>query len=275
MKSLSYIKGLLVITFLTFSLSLLHSQDNSDNTYVPQVGQRGKDVVWVPTPQELVDTMLSIAKVTPKDVLIDLGSGDGRTVISAAKIGAQATGVEFNPDMVALSRRNAEQAGVGSRAQFIEGDLFQADLTKATVITMFLLPEINLRLRPKLLDLKPGTRIVSNTFTMGEWEPDIEVNTVDNWNSWNTALLWIIPAKVEGTWRIGNDELSLSQDFQFVRGTFTSNGQTTAVSDGRLNGNEIVFTLGTTKYQARVDGNNMTGTATNASNKWNWKAVRK
>ncbi len=275
MKSLSYIKGLLVIKFLTFSLSLLHSQDNSDNTYVPQVGQRGKDVVWVPTPQELVDTMLSIAKVTPKDVLIDLGSGDGRTVISAAKIGAQATGVEFNPDMVALSRRNAEQAGVGSRAQFIEGDLFQADLSKATVITMFLLPEINLRLRPKLLDLKPGTRIVSNTFTMGEWEPDIEVNTVDNWNSWNTALLWIIPAKVEGTWRIGNDELSLSQDFQFVRGTFTSNGQTTAVSDGRLNGNEIVFTLGTTKYQARVDGNNMTGTASNASNKWNWKAVRK
>ncbi len=275
MKSLSYIKGLLVITFLTFSLSLLHSQDNSDNTYVPQVGQRGKDVVWVPTPQELVDTMLSIAKVTPKDVLIDLGSGDGRTVISAAKIGAQATGVEFNPDMVALSRRNAEQAGVGSRAQFIEGDLFQADLSKATVITMFLLPEINLRLRPKLLDLKPGTRIVSNTFTMGEWEPDIEVNTVDNWNSWNTALLWIIPAKVEGTWRIGNDELSLSQDFQFVRGTFTSNGQTTAVSDGRLNGNEIVFTLGTTKYQARVDGNNMTETASNASNKWNWKAVRK
>jgi len=275
MKSLSYIKGLLVITFLTFSLSLLHSQDNSDNTYVPQVGQRGKDVVWVPTPQELVDTMLSIAKVTPKDVLIDLGSGDGRTVISATKIGAQATGVEFNPDMVALSRRNAEQAGVGSRAQFIEGDLFQADLSKATVITMFLLPEINLRLRPKLLDLKPGTRIVSNTFTMGEWEPDIEVNTVDNWNSWNTALLWIIPAKVEGTWRIGNDELSLSQDFQFVRGTFTSNGQTTAVSDGRLNGNEIVFTLGTTKYQARVDGNNMTGTASNASNKWNWKAVRK
>ena len=274
MKSLSYIKGLLVITFFTFSLSLLHSQDNSDNTYVPQVGQRGKDVVWVPTPQELVDTMLSIAKVTPKDVLIDLGSGDGRTVISLPKSGLR---------LLALSSiltwwHFQEEMRAGrcwSRAQFIEGDLFQADLSKATVITMFLLPEINLRLRPKLLDLKPGTRIVSNTFTMGEWEPDIEVNTVDNWNSWNTALLWIIPAKVEGTWRIGNDELSLSQDFQFVRGTFTSNGQTTAVSDGRLNGNEIVFTLGTTKYQAKVDGNNMTGTASNASNKWNWKAVRK
>lgn len=275
MKSLSYIRGLLVITFLTVSLSFLYSQDKANNTYVPEVGQRGKDVVWVPTPQVLVDTMLSIAGVTPKDFLIDLGSGDGRTVITAAKIGAQATGVEFNPDMVALSRKNAEQAGVGARARFIEGDLFQADLTKATVITMFLLPEINLKLRPKLLELKPGTRIVSNTFTMGEWEPDLEVNTPDNWNSWNTALMWIIPAKVEGTWKIGNDELSLTQEFQFVRGTFTSNGKTTAISDGRLNGINIVFTVGTTKYQAKVDGDSMTGTAVNASNKWDWRAVRK
>ena len=219
--------------------------------------------------------MLSIARVTPKDFVIDLGSGDGRTVITAAKRGAQAMGVEFNPDMVALSRRNAEQAGVTARAQFVEGDLFQADLSKATVITMFLLPEINLKLRPKLLDLKPGTRIVSNTFTMGEWEPDLEVNTPDNWNSWNTALLWIIPAKVEGSWKVGNDELNLTQEFQFVRGTFTSNGKTTAISDGRLNGSEIVFTVGNTKYMARVDGNNMRGTAANTSSKWDWVAVKK
>jgi len=176
---------------------------------------------------------------------------------------------------VALSRRNAEQAGVTARAQFVEGDLFQADLSKATVITMFLLPEINLKLRPKLLDLKPGTRIVSNTFTMGEWEPDLEVNTPDNWNSWNTALLWIIPAKVEGSWKVGNDELNLTQEFQFVRGTFTSNGKTTAISDGRLNGSEIVFTVGNTKYMARVDGNNMRGTAANTSSKWDWVAVKK
>jgi SAM-dependent methyltransferase len=275
MKSQINIRGLLTITLIIASLSSLYSQDKSNDTYVPEVGQRGKDVVWVPTPQVLVDTMLSIARVTPKDFVIDLGSGDGRTVITAAKRGAQAMGVEFNPDMVALSRRNAEQAGVSSRAQFVEGDLFQADLSKATVITMFLLPEINLRLRPKLLDLKPGTRIVSNTFTMGEWEPDLEVNTPDNWNSWNTALMWIIPAKVEGTWKIGNDELNLTQEFQFVRGTFTSNGKTTAIADGRLNGSEIVFTVGTTKYVARVDGSNMSGTATNGSSKWDWRAVKK
>jgi SAM-dependent methyltransferase len=275
MKSLINSRRLLAVVFLTATLSNLYSQNKTNDTYVPEVGQRGKDVVWVPTPQVLVDTMLSIARVTPKDFVIDLGSGDGRTVITAAKRGAQAMGVEFNPDMVALSRKNAEQAGVTARAQFVEGDLFQADLSKATVITMFLLPEINLKLRPKLLDLKPGTRIVSNTFTMGEWEPDLEVNTPDNWNSWNTALMWIIPAKVEGTWKVGNDDLSLTQEFQFVRGTFTSNGKTTAIADGRLNGNEIVFTVGTTKYVAKVDGNNMLGTATNGSSKWDWRAVKK
>lgn len=275
MKSLINSRKLLAVAFLTASLLNLYSQNKTNDTYVPEVGQRGKDVVWVPTPQVLVDTMLSIARVTPKDFVIDLGSGDGRTVITAAKRGAQAMGVEFNPDMVALSRRNAEQAGVTARAQFVEGDLFQADLSKATVITMFLLPEINLKLRPKLLDLKPGTRIVSNTFTMGEWEPDLEVNTPDNWNSWNTALLWIIPAKVEGSWKVGNDELNLTQEFQFVRGTFTSNGKTTAISDGRLNGSEIVFTVGNTKYMARVDGNNMRGTAANTSSKWDWVAVKK
>lgn len=275
MKSLINSRRLLAVAFLTASLLNLYSQNKTNDTYVPEVGQRGKDVVWVPTPQVLVDTMLSIARVTPKDFLIDLGSGDGRTVITAAKRGAQAMGVEFNPDMVALSRRNAEQAGVTARAQFVEGDLFQADLSKATVITMFLLPEINLKLRPKLLDLKPGTRIVSNTFTMGEWEPDLEVNTPDNWNSWNTALLWIIPAKVEGAWKVGNDELNLTQEFQFVRGTFTSNGKTTAIADGRLNGSEIVFTVGSTKYIARVDGNNMSGTAANTSSKWDWRAVKK
>jgi len=275
MKSLINSRRLLAVVFLTATLSNLYSQNKTNDTYVPEVGQRGKDVVWVPTPQVLVDTMLSIARVTPKDFVIDLGSGDGRTVITAAKRGAQAMGVEFNPDMVALSRKNAEQAGVTARAQFVEGDLFQADLSKATVITMFLLPEINLKLRPKLLDLKPGTRIVSNTFTMGEWEPDLEVNTPDNWNSWNTALMWIIPAKVEGTWKVGNDDLSLTQEFQFVRGTFTSNGKTTAIADGRLDGNEIVFTVGTTKYVAKVDGNNMLGTATNGSSKWDWRAVKK
>src|SRR5207244_403220 len=175
------------------------------SAYAPAVGQPGKDVVWVPTPQAVVDKMLDMAKVTASDYVIDLGSGDGRTVITAAKRGARALGIEFNPDMVELSRRNAEKEGVTARASFAKADLFDSDFSKATVITMFLLPDINLKLRPKLLGLKPGTRIVSNTFTMGEWNPD-ETATVDTSagcdTSWCTALLWIIPARVAGTWKV-------------------------------------------------------------------------
>jgi precorrin-6B methylase 2 len=265
----------LLILFLISAGSV--AQENKNNKgFVPEVGQQGKDVVWVPTPQELVDTMLSIAKVTPDDYLIDLGSGDGRTVITAAKIGANALGVEFNPDMVALSRRNAELAGVTGKAEFKEGDLYEQDLSKATVITMFLLPEINLKLRPRLLDLKPGTRIVSNTFTMGEWEADYEVDTKENWNSWNTALLWIIPAKVEGTWKIGQDELSITQEFQFFHGTLNIKGKSSQISDGRLRGNEITFKVNGAVYAGTVNGTKMIGTATIDSDgrKWDWAATR-
>src|SRR3954468_15604024 len=160
--------------FLAAFSALAFSQTaaQKDSTFEPEVGQRGKAVVWVPTPPAVVEKMLDLAKVTPKDFLMDLGSGDGRTVITAAKRGAHALGIEYNPDMVALSKQNAEQAGVTGRAEFRQADLFQADFSKATVITMFLLPDINLKLRPKLLGLKPGTRIVSNTFTMGDWEAD-------------------------------------------------------------------------------------------------------
>src|ERR1051326_1076469 len=140
--------------------------------FQPQVGQEGKDVIWVPTPQSLVNKMLDMAKVTPKDYVMDLGSGDGRTVITAAKRGARATGVEYNPDMVELSKRNAAKEGVTDKAQFMKADLFETDLSPATVITMFLLPDINLKLRPKILGMKPGTRVVSNSFTMGEWSAD-------------------------------------------------------------------------------------------------------
>ncbi|MBN2863515.1 MAG: methyltransferase domain-containing protein, partial [Bacteroidales bacterium] len=164
MKSQSTSGYLFSFVLLILTFPGLMAQDNNSDIFVPEVGQQGKDVVWVPTPQELVDTMLAIAKVTPSDFLIDLGSGDGRTVITAAKKGARALGIEYNPKMVELSKRNAAQEGVGSRAEFMQGDLFETDLSKATVITMFLLPEINLKLRPRLLDLKPGTRIVSNTF---------------------------------------------------------------------------------------------------------------
>jgi len=263
---------------LLFSLSLLSQAQNNqgDKGFVPEVGQQGKDVVWVPTPQVLVDTMLSIAKVTPSDVVVDLGSGDGRTVISAAKRGATAFGVEYNPDMVALSKRNAEKEGVSNKAQFVQADLYEYDLSKATVITMFLLPEINLKLRPKLLDLKPGTRIVSNTFTMGEWEPDYEVTTDDNWNSWNTALLWIIPAKANGKWKIGKDELELDQKFQMLYGKLYKAGKQLTITDGRMHGNEITFRAGDFLYSGTVDGEKMLGTVSNANEgtKSDWVAAR-
>src|SRR5437867_89941 len=147
------------------------AQQAGQKPFTPEVGQAGKDVVWVPTSQELVDKMLDMAKVTPQDFVMDLGSGDGRTVITAAKRGARALGIEYNPDMVGLSQKNAQAAGVTGRVEFRKADLFETDLSQAQVITMFLLPSINLKLRPKLLDLKPGTRVVSNTFTMDDWEP--------------------------------------------------------------------------------------------------------
>src|SRR6185436_13388651 len=144
-----------LVLALSTSLAFAQAQKAPAPAYEPSVGQEGKDVVWVPTPQVVVNKMLDMAKVTKDDFVMDLGSGDGRTVITAAKRGARALGVEYNPDMVELSKRNAEKAGVSGRAQFVKADLFETDFSKATVVTMFLLPDINLRLRPKLLEMKP------------------------------------------------------------------------------------------------------------------------
>src|SRR5262245_46770353 len=225
--------------------------------FQPQVGQEGKDVIWVPTPQALVDRMLDIAKVTPNDFVMDLGSGDGRTVITAAKRGATAMGVEFNPDMVALSKAAAQKAGVANKATFVEGDLFKADLSKATVITMFLLPSINMQLRPSLLNLKPGTRIVANTFTMEDWQADQTESVTDNCSSWCTALLWVVPAKVQGTWKTGQGNLTLTQEFQKLTGNL--NG--TPITGGKMNGDQISFTASGTAYNGRVNaaGNAISG----------------
>ncbi len=257
-------------------LTINAQENNQADKFVPEVGQQGKDVVWVPTPQELVNKMLQIGKVTPDDYVIDLGSGDGRTVISAAKIGAKAVGIEYNPDMVALSKENAKKEGVGDKTEFLQADLYETDLSKATVITMFLLPEINLKLRPRLLDLKPGTRIVSNTFTMGEWEADMEVTTEENWNSWNTAYLWIIPAKVDGKWKLGDGELELVQEYQFVRGTFKTGIRSQPVTDGRLEGNTFTFRINDDTYTGVVSGANIKGTASNKAEgkTWDWAASR-
>ena len=239
--------------------------------YEPHVGQEGKDVIWVPTPQALVDKMLDMAKVTPKDYVIDLGSGDGRTVITAAKRSARALGIEYNPDMVELSKRNAAKAGVTDKANFVKADLFESDFSQATVITMFLLPDINLRLRPKILDLKPGIRIVSNSFTMGDWKADDTVTVTDDCASYCTAYLWIVPAKVEGKWQLPQGELTLNQTYQMISGTLKNGSNVVQIANGKLNGNEVTFNAGGSLYTGRVNGNAMEG---NISSGGNWKATR-
>ena len=235
--------------------------------YEPQVGQSGKDVVWVPTPQALVEKMLDMAKVTPQDFVIDLGSGDGRTVITAAKRGARALGIEYNPDMVELSRKNAAAAGVSEKATFVKADLFESDFSKATVVTMFLLPSINMKLRPKILDMKPGTRIVANSFNMEDWEADATETISGDCTSWCTALLWIVPAKVEGTWKTSQGDLKLTQQFQNVTGSLGSQ----AISEGKLRGDEISFRAGNTTYTGKVEGNTMRGNGGSTT----WTATRK
>jgi SAM-dependent methyltransferase len=256
------------------AVSLAQAQP-ANGQYQPEVGQEGKDVVWVPTPQALVDKMLDMAKVTPRDYVIDLGSGDGRTVITAAKRGVRALGIEYNPDMVELSKRNAAKEGVSDKAQFTQADLFESDFSRATVITMFLLPEINLKLRPRILDLKPGTRIVSNSFTMGEWAADETATLNEGCGGWCTALLWIVPAKVEGTWQFPQGELTLKQDFQKVSGTLKSGNNTTPITDGKLRGDQISFSAGGAQYTGLVSGNAIAGTVNSSGGRNSkWSATR-
>jgi SAM-dependent methyltransferase len=251
---------------ILFAAALAHAQPAKE--FQPEVGQAGKDVVWVPTPQALVDKMLDMAKVTPKDYVIDLGSGDGRTVITAAKRGSKALGIEYNPEMVELSKRNAAKEGVSDKASFMKADLFETDFSQAQVITMFLLPSINIKLRPKILNLKPGTRIVSNTFDMEDWKPD-EDATVENCTNWCTAHLWIVPAKVEGTWKTGQGDLTIKQSFQNITGTL-KNGSAVTPINGKLHGSQITFTSGSTQYTGNVNGNSIDGTAGGAK----WTATR-
>jgi SAM-dependent methyltransferase len=233
---------------------------DSPPVYEPQSGQEGKDVVWVPTPQILVDKMLDMAKVKPGEIVMDLGSGDGRTVITAAKRGARAYGIEYNPDMVELSKRNAAKEGVSANATFVKADLFETDFSKANVITMFLLPDINIKLRPKILDLKPGTRIVSNSFTMGDWTADEKytITTEQGCNtSWCTALLWIVPAKAAGTHKLPQvGDLVLKQEFQVLSGTLTTGGKTFAL-EGKVRGDDVTFRAGGKEYRGKMHGKSL------------------
>ena len=266
MKLKNIIRSSLLTIALTITVTghVAFAQSTSSPDYQPQVGQDGKDVIWVPTPQGLVDKMLDMAKVTAKDFVIDLGSGDGRTVITAAKRGAKALGIEYNAEMVELSKRTAAKEGVSDKASFIKADLFESDFSQAQVVTMFLLSSINLKLRPKILDLKPGTRIASNTFDMGDWKPD-ETASLPGCNSWCTAHLWIVPAKVEGTWKLAQGELTLKQTFQNISGTLR-NGNAEMALTGKLNGEQISFNAGGTQYSGRVSGSAIEGTA--GGNPW-------
>lgn len=237
-------------------------------TYEPKVGQEGKDVVWVPTPQALVDRMLAMAEVSQGDYLVDLGSGDGRTVITAAKLGVRAHGIEYNPDMVALSKRNAQAAGVEDQATFVQADIFESDFSEASVITLFLLPDLNLRLRPTLLEMKPGTRVVSNSFHMGDWRPDDQIDAGSECENYCRAYKWVVPAKVAGEWRLGDDQLILSQTYQMLSGTLVRNGTTHDISEAKMDGANITFTAAGIRYTGSVEGNRISGTVGDGDSPW-------
>lgn len=242
--------------------------------YEPIEGQPGKDVVWVPTPPVLVEKMLDMARVTPQDYVMDLGSGDGRNVIAAAKRGARALGVEYNPDMVELSRRIAAREGVADKAAFVQGDMYEADISRATVLALFLLTENLNRLVPKFLDLNPGSRIVVNGFEIDDWKAD-EIGRADgDCESWCTAYLYIVPARVAGTWRLPNGRLALEQKFQELTGTLSSSGTSTPITNGRLRGDRISFTVGGADYVGRVNGDTMSGDLKGSAT-GDWRAVRK
>ena len=233
--------------------------------YKPVPGQPGKDVVWIPTPEDTVEKMLDMAKVTAADTVIDLGSGDGRNVIAAARRGAKALGVEYNPDLVALSKRAAAAAGVADKATFAQGDMFEADISQATVLMLFLLPDHLKRLAPKFLKLKPGARIVSNTYGIGEgWEPDATTRGVPC-TSWCVAMMYVVPAKAGGTWRLSDGStLFLEQSYQKLSGTLVEYGIELPIEDGLLNGEEISFTCNRVRYSGRVSDGAIRGVAANA-----------
>lgn len=250
-----------------------------EKPFTPVSGQAGKDVVWVPSPPDMVNKMMEMANVTAGDFVIDLGSGDGRNVIAAAKRGARALGVEFNPNMVELSRSLAREAGVADKAEFVEHDMYEYDISKATVMALFLLPTNMNKLAPKFFNLAPGSRIVANTFGIDGWEPDERVTLppASECESWCEALLWIVPAKVAGTWTLPNGSMSLTQEYQAVQGTITTDGTTHNVAMGRLRGREMTFTVNGASYKGTVseDGRTISGTMTASSGVVPWTATRK
>jgi SAM-dependent methyltransferase len=239
-----------MVALLALAVPLVAAQKPS--TPEPQLNQPGKDVQWVPTPPALAEKMLDLARLTPKDRFVDLGSGDGVLVIAAARRGARAMGIEYDRGLVELSKRRAREAGVSDRTRFIRGDIFKTDFSDATVVTTFLLPSMNLELRPTFLAMKPGTRIVANTFAIGDWEPD-ETATVDPCERWCKAMLWIVPARVAGAWLTPRGDMTLTQHYQQVSGTLGRD----PIEHGRLRGDDITFTVGRATYRGRVTNDRM------------------
>ena len=267
------LRGLTVCALLA-SLTDAGLAQQAPKPFEPQVGQPGKDVVWVPTPEALVEKMLDMAQVTAQDVVMDLGSGDGRNIIAAAKRGARAIGVEFNPQMVELSRQNAAKSGVSDKATFVEGDMYEADVSQATVLALFLLSTNLEKLTPKFLDMKPGTRIVDNTFAIPGWSPDAWETITEDCTTWCTSLLWIVPAKVHGAWQSTDGDITFEQEFQVVKGTVASGGNVTPFQNGRLRGDQIAFSTGAVFYEGRVSGDTIEGIRRTANGETRWTATR-
>jgi SAM-dependent methyltransferase len=233
------------------------TQQSGTEPYKPTVGMAGRDAVWVPTSEALVEKMFEVAQLTTDDFVMDLGSGDGRMIIAAAKRGARGRGVEYNPDLVEFSKKLAVEEGVADKAEFVQGDMYVADISQATVLALFLLPENLRKLTPAFLDLRPGSRIVVNTFGIPDWEPDVVERIEEGCESWCEAKLYIVPAKAAGTWQLPKGSLVLEQTFQHVSGTLNAGGSPAAIESGKLTGTEISFTAGGTRYAGRVNGDTM------------------
>jgi SAM-dependent methyltransferase len=269
MNAIQFLRPLIAaIVLLLPANGALAQAQSAPIDYEPRPYQEGKDVVWLPTPQELVDRMLDMAQVTANDFVIDLGSGDGRTAITAAKRGARAMGIEYNPEMVEYSSRAARAAGVADKVRFVKADLFEADFSQATVVTMYLLSSLNLKLRPKILALKPGTRIVSHAFDMGDWNADRTDSTEGR-----TAYLWIVPAKVAGIWQLPAGELTLGQNFQMIDGGLKSGERNTPITNGKMRGDEISFSAAGAEYIGHVTGTRIEGRVKSGGNMTGWSAT--
>jgi SAM-dependent methyltransferase len=246
------------LAVLSFAVVAAVSVAQEKKPFEPVVGQSGKNVVWVPTPATTVEKMLDLAQVTPQDFVMDLGSGDGRNIIAAAKRGARGKGVEWNENMVELSQRLAREAGVADKAEFVQGDMYEADISKANVMAMFLLTENLDKLMPKFLDLKPGSRIVINGFGITGWTPDVTERANGDCGSWCTVHLFHVPAKVDGTLQMPGGQLTIKQSFQKITGTLAAGGNSTPI-EGSLKGEDITFTAGNATYTGRVNGTAMSG----------------